>query len=398
MHEVWPRARSWPPRPASLRPSICLRRSDSSPSGDSPRRSRTGSGCWATTRRRLGAIDWPAKSPLAEGRLEDAASHFADALPQFDESIELHAALAAVCLRLDRWGGAAGCLKTILARRKGFRQEDIAAVLRHLGPIETLPLLLGEADLALGRYGEVPALAEKLKAAHQEAAALQLLIAYHVRRGEQGEAARRLSEGLAKYPNDFGLLLAEVRMVQARSGDNEAIARLQQFIQRNPKHFDAQMMLAQWRLARGEHAAATALADDMAKRFPNEAGAKLLRADIRLAAGKLDEALPILEELRHSDAPPEAVALLQARAALMGHRLDEAAAALARTGDAFQRSGLYKLWKGELLSAQGNLDRAAAEFSDSFHVSSVRPAARQRLVQRWPPCRCTKTRPPWNPR
>jgi len=50
-------------------------------------------------------------------------------------------------------------------------------------------------------------------------------------------------------------------------------------------------------------------------------------------------------------------------------------------GGGFQRSGLCKLWKGEVFSAEGDFERAAAEFSDSLHVSSLRPLARQRLAQ-----------------
>ncbi len=65
----------------------------------------------------------------------------------------------------------------------------------------------------------------------------------------------------------------------------------------------------------------------------------------------------------------------------MGHHLDEAAAALAQTGDVFQHSAYGKLWQGELSSAQGNFERAAADFSDSFQVSSLRPTARQGLMQ-----------------
>ena len=156
---------------------------------------------------------------------------------------------------------------------------------------------------------------------------------------------------------------------------------MQKFADENPKNVDALVLLAQWRVQRGETAAALALADDLAKQYPDAPGAKLLRADIRLAAGKLDEALPILEDLRTSGALPEAVAVLRARAALMGHRLDEAAAALAQTGEGFQRSGLGKLWQGELSGARGDFERAATDFSDSLHVSSLQPAARQGLIQ-----------------
>jgi len=320
------------------------------------------------------------QAALNEGRLEEAASHYEAALLQLD-SVELRAALAAIDLRLERWDRAAEQLKSVLARRNKFSDEDRAAVQWYLGAIEQIPLLLGKADLARGHYGEVPPLVEMLKADKQEPAAVDLLVAYHARRGEQREAARDLSEGRAKYPADFSLLLAEVRMLKAESQEGEAIARLQKFTEENPKQITALVLLAQWRIQRGETAVALALADDLAKRFPNETGAKLLRADIRLAAGKLDEALPILEELRQSGVQPEAVALLRARAALMGHRLDEAATALTQTGEDFQRSGLGKLWRGELSSAQGNFERAASEFSESFQVRSLRPAARQGLVQ-----------------
>lgn len=319
------------------------------------------------------------RAALGEGRLDEAAGHFEAALPQFDE-VELHAALAAIDLRLGRWKQAAEQLKTVLARQNKFSDADRAAVQRHLGAIEQLPLLLGKADVELKHYGEVPPLIEMLKAGKQEPAAIELSAAYHQRREEQREAVAELSAGRAKYPADFGLLLAEIGMLQAQSQDDEAIARLQKFTEENPKHVDALLMLAQWRVQRGETAAALALADDVAKRFPDSAGAKLLRVDIRLAAGKLDEALPMLDELRRSGAHPEAVALLQARAALMGHHLKEAADALRQTG-AFRHSAAGKLWQGELSSAQGDFESAAAEFSDSFQVSSLRPAARQGLVQ-----------------
>jgi tetratricopeptide (TPR) repeat protein len=318
---------------------------------------------------------------LEEGRWEEAANHISAALPAFDGTVELHAALAGICLRLGRWERAADELKIVLAGRDAISDEERPAIERHLGAMERIPALLGDAQLALGRYAEVPPLVGMLTAGGQEPAALRLLVAYHSRRGERTQAARYLSEGREKHPHDFGLLLEEVKMLRAQSAEDEALNRLQQFVQENPKHLAAAAMLIRWRAARGEHEAAATLADDMATRFPDDPGVKLLRADVRLTAGKLDEALPILDELRRGGAPPEAVAVLQARAALLSHRLDDAAAALAQTSVRFQQSGLGKLWKGELSRAQGDFQAAAAEFADSFQVSALRPAARAGLVQ-----------------
>ncbi|MBN2577851.1 MAG: tetratricopeptide repeat protein [Pirellulales bacterium] len=316
-----------------------------------------------------------------EGRLEEAVGHWAAALPQFDESIELHAAQAAACLFLERWEAAARELQILLARSEKMKGVDRAAVREFLGPVEKLPLLLGKARLMLKHDADVPPLIKKLAEAHQEAAALQLQVEYHVRRGEFEQADRYLQEGRTKYPGNFSLVLTEIQTIKRKSGENEAIARLQRFVEDNPKHLGARAMLAEWRVARGEDDAAVALADTAARRFPDDSGVKLLGADVRLAAGKLDEALPILEELRASDAPKKAVALLQARAALMGRRIDAAAAALEQTGTGFQQSGLGKLWMGQLYSAQGNLEQAVTDFSDSFRVSAVRPMARQALFQ-----------------
>ena len=161
----------------------------------------------------------PARPPLDEGRLEEAAGHFEAALPHFN-GVELHAALAAIDLRLGRWQRAADQLKTILARRNKFSDEDRAAVQAYLGPIERLPLLLGKADLELGRFAEVPPLVEMLKAGKQEPAAIDLLVAYHERRGEKQEAADELSAGRAKYPADFNLLLAEIKMLKDQSQED----------------------------------------------------------------------------------------------------------------------------------------------------------------------------------
>jgi tetratricopeptide (TPR) repeat protein len=75
------------------------------------------------------------------------------------------------------------------------------------------------------------------------------------------------------------------------------------------------------------------------------------------------------------------VAILRARAALMANRLNDAAAALAQTSEGFQRSGLGKLWQGEVSGAQGDFERAAADFTDSFQVGALRPMVRLDLVR-----------------
>ncbi len=186
------------------------------------------------------------QAALNEGQLDEAAGHFEAALPQFDD-VELRAALAAIDLRLGRWKQAAEQLKIVLAQRNKFERSDRAVVQRFLGTVEQLPQLLGKADLELGRYGEVPPLVAMLKAGKQEPAAIDLLAAYHQRRGEQQQAADELRAGRAKYPADYGLLLAEIKMLKAQSQEDEAIARLQKFTEENPKHVDALVMLAQWR-------------------------------------------------------------------------------------------------------------------------------------------------------
>ena len=138
------------------------------------------------------------QAALSEGRLDEAAAHFEAALPQFDD-VKLRAALAGIDLRLGRWQQAAEQLKVIIARCDPkyrvprFSDSDRAIVQRFLGAGEQLPLLLGNADLELGRYGEVPPLVEMLKAGKQEPAAIELLAAYHQRRGEQRAAADELS-------------------------------------------------------------------------------------------------------------------------------------------------------------------------------------------------------------
>jgi tetratricopeptide (TPR) repeat protein len=318
---------------------------------------------------------------LNEGRLEDAARHFQVAHPRFAGSSFVPAAMAGICLRLRRFDQAVPLLKAVIGRRDNMNQEERAWVQRQLTRPEQLELFLGLSYLALKQYDEVPALVEDLRSRGAEPAAVYLLASYHTERGEPQEAAQCLQEGRRKHPSNLGLLLEEIKALRAQSKDAQAEARLQQFVKDNPKHVAAQLLLAQWQVAQGQYDAALEVAAELAKRYPRAAVPQVLRADILLAAGRLEQALAAIEELRTKQIPREAMAVLEARAALMSHRLDDAAAALSQVSEGAQRSGLFRLWQGEVAYAQGDFQRAADDFSESFQVSALRGFARPKLLQ-----------------
>jgi len=321
------------------------------------------------------------EAAFSEGRLEDAAKHLQIAQPGFAGTGYVHSTLAGVLMKLGRFDQAVPHLKALVARREKMAPEEQAWVERHLCPARQLEFILGMDYLALKQYDEVLPLVEDLRDHDEPCAAIYLMTAYHMEREETQEAAKYIQQERRQYPHNLGLLNCELKVLRLTSQDAEADALLRRFTEENPANTAAKLLLAQRYASLGEYDLALGVADDLAKRYPKQVVPRVLRADILVSAGRIDQALPLIEELRNGPAPPEELALLEARAALMRHQFDVAAAALGQMSAAAQSSGLLKLWKGEVASAQGDFVRAAAEYSESFQVNALRPYARPKLLQ-----------------